>query len=429
MKLRSKLIITILLQSLGSITTVITTLIISHHYGPAGQGYMSYIRSSIDLLSTIALFGFPQAFIYMINRQIISLPWVMKFTWVYSLLLILVGSGITGILYNLGLLSHNGLDNLAIISIAIASVTLTIQVILRGITLTFNSAYIFNIATILPSILIALICLFWHPSKYQELVIVHPITATLSGIITYFFILPSLNSQQELPSNKVSQKQKIFTALEHGFWNFMPGVSAHLILSLSYDILRANGKNDALAGYFSISYLFLSLSVLPLNMIIPILTDTWLKTEKNDEVLVTYTRLSHLGTLVTILAIIASLILTEPITVLIFGDQYLPSVITTQIFAFGVYALYQNRLLSASLIYLGVPHIVAIGSVIRTIVILGMLVINKINLDVIFVAIAWNIGELASMIYMATNLAIKTHWSIWEIAGISKRKMKTYFPF
>ena len=98
---------------------------------------------------------------------------------------------------------------------------------------------------------------------------------------------------------------------------------------------------------FSISFLLVSTAILPLNMIIPVLFDTWSKKADQKYNMESYLKLSHLGTLIAIIGFGVGIVLIEPVTRLVFGLEFLPSVLSTQILLLSVYALYQSRLLAA----------------------------------------------------------------------------------
>ena len=84
MGLRNKLGITLVAQLFGVSSTVLTNIIIAQRYGPEGQGYLSTFRSNVDFLTNIGLFGFPQAFVYLINSKEVQASWTTKFSTYYS---------------------------------------------------------------------------------------------------------------------------------------------------------------------------------------------------------------------------------------------------------------------------------------------------------------------------------------------------------
>jgi hypothetical protein len=59
MRLRQKLIATILFQLIGSVSTILVNVVVARRYGPIDRIF-SYYRSAVDLLANIGLFGFPR---------------------------------------------------------------------------------------------------------------------------------------------------------------------------------------------------------------------------------------------------------------------------------------------------------------------------------------------------------------------------------
>jgi len=415
MKLRNKLGITLVFQLVGVGATALANMVVAQRYGPDGQGYLSYYRSIVDFLANVGLFGFPQAFVYMINSKIIGSDWAVKFSTYYGLLFGLVSASVGLLLSLSGVRDIHGLNTLAIFSIIVAATGLLLHGMYRAVSLSTKSIHIFNLISILPAVLTFILYLFWHPDDYQALVMVLVLASVVSTLLAAFFLKGNLASNR-IRLNEILAKIK--KAVEYGSWSFVPGIALSLTTASTYGLLRQGGRAEATAGQFSVSFVLVSTAILPLNMVIPVLFDTWSKEVDREASRQSYLKLSHLGSLLAILGSTLGMALVGPVTNLVFGASFSLSVLSTRILLLGVYALYQSRLLSAMLLAIGNPDSVAIGAIIRAVMIILPMYLGLTN-SLAGAAYAWTIGEFVSMFYMSAAVCKKTGWSLPQVAGIS----------
>lgn len=415
MRLKGKLGLTLILQTLGVGASALASIVITRRYGPEGQGYLSYYSSTIDFWVSLGLFGFPQAFVYMLNSNKIKLAWAVRFSTYYSLILGVVGGSLALLLYWLGVTNSSGFDLLAVFSIIIAVTSFILHGMYRAISLATRSIRIFNLISILPEVLILLIYAVWLTHNFR-LQVLSLASASLISALTAAFILK--NSFQKSQFQWGESVATIKEAITYGFWSFIPGIGLTFVTNQSYALLRQGSHSEAAVGYLSVSFLLVSIVIVPLNMVIPVLFDAWSKEADKTYLQSTYLNLSHLGALIALIGYGIGLILVRPITQLVFGVKFLPSAISTKILLLGVYALYQSRLLSAFLLSIGSPRSVAIGAVIRIIAILLPAYLGFAN-SLAGIALVWTLGEFASVAYMTLLVYQKTNWPITAIIGIS----------
>ena len=145
MRLRNKLGITLVSQILGVGATALANIVVANRYGPDGQGYLSYYRSTVDFFSNLGLFGFPQAFVYMINSKIIDADWASKFSTTYTLLFGFMCASVGAFLYLSSATNIKGFDGIALFSIIVAATCMLLHGLYRAISLSTKPIYIFNI--------------------------------------------------------------------------------------------------------------------------------------------------------------------------------------------------------------------------------------------------------------------------------------------
>ncbi|MBN1992354.1 MAG: hypothetical protein JW953_06590 [Anaerolineae bacterium] len=414
MNLRNKLGITIFAQLFGVGSTVLTNIIIAQRYGPEGQGFLTTYRSGVDFLTNIGLFGFPQAFVFMINSKMIKTNWAVKFSASYSLLFGGVVLGLGSLLYALGVRELSGFNVLTILAIIVAATGMLLHGMYRAISLSVKPIQVYNLVSVMPAVFALLIYFLWYAENYQILVLGLVFAGAISACLSAFVLKEHLFFKQRDGHNL----SKVIEATRYGFWSFIPGIAFSFVAMATYTLLRQGGKADEIAGYFSISYLLVSTVILPLNMIIPVLFDTWSKETDQKYNLQSYLKLSHLGTVMAVAGSTIGMLLVKPMTILVFGLEFSPSALSTQILLLSVYALYQNRLLSAMLLALGQPAVVGIGALIRAAIILPLLFWGEFNSH-LGAASLWTIGEFINMIYMLILVCRRTGWVSSQVAGLS----------
>ena len=415
MRLGRKLGITLVFQILGLGSTALTQVLITRRYGPQGQGYLCYWKSTVEFVASIGLFGLPQALVYLLNAHSLQAKWAIKLSTYYCIALGLLGAGVTSAMWLFRASPLQGFDRLAMASIVIASTTMILHGLYRSISLSTRSIVIFNLITIMPAVISLCLYAVWRSAKPKELVLV-VIVAWVASSLAAALILNFNPFSGRLDELSITL-EKIKQTVGYSFWSFIPGLSYSLVIAGSYRLIHQE-EGDAGVGQFSVSLLILSMAVLPLTMIVPILYDTWSKEANRPNNRRSFLALSHLGTMFGILACILGVILVEPVTLTVFGSAFSPSVRTTKFMLLSAYAIYQTRLLSAMLLAVGRPHTVAFAAVLRSGVIF-LAISQEIFGSTDGLAWAWNVGEYISVLYMCSYISRLTGWPLTQIAGLS----------
>ena len=401
------------IQLIGSLATVLATVFITRTYGPEGQGYLSYFRSTVDLAVSIGTFGLPQAFVYMINSSLLSVGWALRFSRSYSILFALFAACIGAVFYASGAAHVHGFDGIAVGCAVLASAGLLAHGLYRAIALVTSSTGIFNVVTVLPAVLILFFYFIARPANFAVLVFAHVVASLLSVASVMAFL-----GRKKWPSHSLHGGLSIlkYTA-RYGMWSFVPHVGLTASAVGTYALLRQGAGGVGAVGQFTVGVLVLSAAVLPLNMIIPILFNAW--SGGAEELRRTsFIKLAHLGTLFSFLGLTAGVALAEPLTIIILGRDLLPSVAVTQIMLMGIFASYQTRLSSAFLLSLGRADSVAIGAAIRAILIIALLAQGFAE-SITATAVAWIVGEFAGVGYLLSKIVRMTGWPILTTLGLS----------
>jgi len=412
MRLRQKLIATILFQLIGTLSTVLVSVVVARRYGPTGQGFLSYYRSAVDLLANIGLFGFPQAFTFLINAKMVSVGWAVKFSNRYSVLFGALLGIVAFITHVSGIAEKNGFNLIGVMSLAFASLGMTLHGMYRAICLSTKSNYLFNIVSILPAAATLIIYLAWNTPDYNLLVLA---SVGASAVSVMF---PMLLFKEHLSGKWNLEKDLAVSAAKYGFWSLVPSVTASVTIVGTYTLLRQGGASEATSGNFSISLLFLTAGIVPLNMVAPILFNDWAGERWKQGARHSYALLAHMGLMVSVAGLLLAFIFVGPLTETIFGNKFFESVESTRVLLFGVFPFYQNRLLTPISLAIGNPYAVAISSLIRMTAVFVFLYFSS-SLSLVSTAFGWVLGELFGMLFMCGVVARKTGWPIMEVAGVS----------
>jgi O-antigen/teichoic acid export membrane protein len=398
----------------GAVTTILATIFVTRLYGPTGQGYLGYFRSAVDLVVGIATFGFPQAFVYMLNTKIASVGWTLRFSTVYSTIFALVIGALGAALYVTGIAASEGLDGVAVLCAVLASIALLAHGLYRAICLVIRSTITFNVVTVLPSVLLLSIYILARSHNYKTLVVAHAMAALISLFVVLGLFPWHLFRQ---PMAGSGQQTTLHFAAKYGFLSFLPHVSLAAATFLTYALLLQAPGAEVAVGYFSVSVLVLSAAVMPLTMVIPVLFNAWSQPGIEDRRRASFVKLAHVGTLTSLAAIVVGIPLSEPATKLFFGSQFLPSAQVTKLLLLSAFALYQTRLSSALLLALGRADAVAVGSIVRLSIILALILAS--DRSITNAAVAWVIAEFAGAGYQLATILRITQWPALQTLGLS----------
>lgn len=419
MSLRRIVRISLALQIVGSLATVLATIVIARSYRPEGQGYLSYFRSTVDLVVSMGLLGLPQAFVYMINSGRLTVGWALKISGYYSMLFTLVAACAGAVIYASGIAQVHGFNGFAVACAVLASAGLLAHGLYRAIVLVTSSATVFNLVTILPAVFLLIFYLIARPANYTVLASAPVVASLLSLIAAMSLFAKTRWSSPKLQTNE----NTLISAFRYGFWSFIPHNFLSLATVATYAFLRRGPSADAAVGQFSVAVLLQSTTVLPLNMIIPPLFNAWSGRDVEDMRRTSFMKLAHLGTLLSFIGLALGLALAGPLTMFIFGQDFMPSVTVTQIMLAGIFALYQSRLSSALLLSLGKPDSVAVGATIRIVVIMVLLA-GGLAESISGAALAWTIGEFAAVSYQIFIAVKLTGWPVLMTLGLSPTWMR-----
>ena len=280
MSFKKKLWFNLVIHSLGSLSSFLSLCIILYIYGVEKQGIYANLMALISFIGVLGVFGFPQGYIYLINKLNISAKRLCLFSVYFSfaifiLLLIIL---YFNYYFNLNWIDGELVSNSNFILFSIATVSLILHGLLRGIYLTINQGVGFAFYSILPAITI-LGCvgfgIIFEYSNLQELVLI-------SAVLVLFFSVYIVIKINKLNDDFSIYKIPFKELFNHGTHSFLQALFYSVQpLFAFWAIKHYNGGYQDI-GYFNIGLFVLQGFLVPVTMLSPYLFEYFTKNSSTD---------------------------------------------------------------------------------------------------------------------------------------------------
>ena len=248
------------------------SVIIARSLGPVVQGQFSTAKALFDLLVAFGSFGFPQSVIFAINRYGVSQIQLYRDAVLYSIVVILL------LLLFLSILP-NWQDQTFLFSLlfAIGAAGFVLTHIWRGILLTIDDGIFFNLITIAPAISLTLsVGIFFgllHKFDVQAISYVFGLAGLSSIFFSYLLFRNAKNK------NLKGVKPNYSKLILNGMDVFIQAVAmAGQTYYFLFYLAKTQGHNYS--GYFSVALIAFQAFLLPLQMVSPLILNTWSKEKK-----------------------------------------------------------------------------------------------------------------------------------------------------
>lgn len=260
-------------QSLGPLCGFATVLLIARLGGAAAQGGFAQTKAWIELLVVIGCFGFPQSFVYVVNRLKASARRLGLLSLVYSLAFIPLAWGLTHLALTMGWTHVDG-RGAAVPLMALAAAMFVLHGLWRGLVLTNRREMVFALVSILPPATLLACVLAGLASGHAEFPPLFALSATASAALALVPMRPLL---ARLP---VAPAALPWGALfSNGLHAFLQAMLLVLQPLLAYALVRRQGGGNTEIGLFNAGvFLVQGLSV-PITMLSPLLFAHWTATD------------------------------------------------------------------------------------------------------------------------------------------------------
>lgn len=385
------------IQIVGTLSSLMLVWLITRFYGVSIQGQFVLIKSWVDLAVVVASFGFPQSFIYAINKLNVSWQKLEIFTMKYIFVVFLFSWLATFIWFEF-IQQQDFIDIYQYFFLALGVSGLTGFSLLRGLYLTKNDSKMFAFITILPNTL--LFIFFLMSFAFFDKILNMPLLYFFSGLAScslVFLFLGNFRKHKDTNTDIIPWHEIV----KNGFNVFIQSIFGALLPLGTYWLMSKFGYSKSEIGLFSIALYIYIVFTLPLGMISPIFYNRWSMNENINLTLVELKQFAKVGLiLVPILLIFYYLI---PIILpFVFGKQILLAIPAARLLLIATFALYYNNLLSCFFMSQGYFKIMSVMMILKTLICYFTIIISLLFFDktLEIISIAWLISEVIILVML-----------------------------
>jgi O-antigen/teichoic acid export membrane protein len=398
---RGAVLTSLIIQGIGTASPLATVIVIARLSGPRNQAIFSSFKSWMDLVSSIAVFGFPQAFVYILNKKLANTDNLLNFSIFYA-------AATSAIIFPLAMYSvYSGYNippenqNVFIYSVMLTCGVCSIifHRLVRAIYLTVDDGFKFSIITIAPAffLLLAMTCALAFPKFHYD------IAFFVSGIFT---ILSALYWVRRLISRLSTYKFKIASLPKRALASqsihaFAQSVTFTLQPVITIKLLHVYGvKLDGVA-FFTSSVIMITAVNAVFSIISPILFNRW-TAHMDSELMRRLLKSSHQIAAIFIPVSIFSFFADIEVIPFVFGKNYESAIWTFQIVSLAMAAVAFTRMISPAIHAAGRPDLNTVSCAVRLTASVGIQVaLSKAGMmsPLAAAVCAWAIAEWLAALY------------------------------
>lgn len=389
---------TIVLQGLGALIMLATTLLIARTGGVTAQGSFALVKSINDLQVAICSMGLPAGVVYMLNKTGMGHRPLFRFSLRYGVFL-------------LGALSLFDAGLLIVIRPALDLSTLALTAVLLGVAASFSTAYAlqrgialvrtdglsFSLLSVVPPVVIALTVVALLNSAPHPVEFAYALSGVLCLVASAAYLRHSLRS---LPYGTAADIN----------WPMLRGQSLQVFLQaviLGFQFFLSNAWLEgvdptlALAGLFAVASMVVTLPNQVVAMVSPILYNRWSQSLDVAGFAIVRQNVLWLAAAAQALAFIG-MALAPLLVPLIFGASFAAAVPAVWILLCTTFAVVAGRVLTPALQGMGNAALVTWSCAVR-LVLIGFVVpaARAMGSDpLLAISMAWAVGEYGALVVL-----------------------------
>lgn len=339
----------LVVQIAGVLLSFATVIVVARWGGAATQGVFFTYKTLVDFLSASILFGLPQAFVFLINKERASVRGLTIFSFVYSVFSFLIALLAIFIQLRTSFLPDAGAFAIFLLAAGVGGYVL--HGLARGIILTRTAEGLFSLFSVAPNVVLLLAVAFQFSDGRPNFPTALGVAGLLSGLAGVVWLSrlskPNLRDLTELPYPAIFT-QSLHTFVQSSLYAAQP------VLTIA--MFRARSATDADIGNFSIAITAFAAINVVASVMAPVLFNRWSKSISWDQYATLARRTYWVSGALTVLAGIAMLA-AVPVIEGVLGPDYEDGALPVQLMAFAVFPLVCTRFLSSAIYALGHPGI------------------------------------------------------------------------
>lgn len=381
-------------QAIGPASAFLTVFAIARLGGPADQGEFAQLKALVDLMVALGCFGFPQGFVYVVNKLGASAGALARWSRLYAAAFVPVALLASVVALRLGYLGDGGSAGLgAVAVVTVAAALLVLHGLWRGLYLTHSTGVSFAVFTILPAValLVAVVAaMLGGFRRFDWLILLSTLPAVL---VASAMMRPVLRGGA--PAGY--REQPWGPLLTNGLHSFVQAMLMTLQPLAAYGLVRLHGGDSGDVGMLSAGLFLVQGLTVPITMVAPLLFARW--TAVTDAGFIH--RLRALTWRVVAVGAVAGVVLALAAAVLIpliFGPRYGPAVRPAQAMLLTLPLVCHVRFVAPALHACGRPGLNTAALTLRLAVFAGgaMLLPRWMEGTPSAIAISWTLAEVAA---------------------------------
>jgi len=398
MSFKKKVIYNLFIQAIGPGLSFLSIFLIARFLGPATQGKFANFKSIVDLTTTIGVFGFPQSFVYLINKLKVPPKDLAILSIIYSVLFTVLAFFIIWIFIYFNYIEIGWLNSktINILVLSVICGVLVLHGVWRGVYLGYNSGPKFALLSILPAVfLFVSIAIFLFRSTFSPFEIYLYSTFPVF-IFIWLMMSPILLQKAPQQTNKLPWNE----LWRHGFHAFLQALAMIVQPIVAYWLIKRYIGTEKDIGFFSLGLFLVQGFAVPIGMISPLLFERWTKNEDNSLL----RKLHKLTPKLLLLDVLLGLLLSAAIYFLIpilFSKKYVDAIFLSQVLLFTVPLMFHIKVLLPAIHAGGFPQLNTHSGILRIVsfAIIAMIFILCSHITLITLAIAWSLAEVVASAY------------------------------
>ena len=410
---RGAIATSLVIQGLGSLSPFVTILVLARLAGPETQGVFSTFKTWVDLVSSVIVFGFPQAFVYLLNKNMASKGDLLNASLLYvgGTTVCVAPVAAYGVISGYNVLPNGHCLVFYSLLLALGVGAVVLHRLVRAIYLTIDDGFLFSLITSAPAffLLVAMaIAANFIPFNYDVAFFVAGVLTCLATVAwvrrivvetpAYTFGMP------RLPKRALT-KQSAHTFLQSISFTLQPVLTIYL--------LQANGGGVTDTAYFTSATIIIAAVNVFFGIVSPILFNRW-SASLDDGLVARIQKVSDRVALVFLVVGVAAVPLYGVLVPLVFGSDYTAAVPGFQIASYAMAPVAFTRTIASAIHAAGRPDVNTASCVVR----LSMSVAVQFGLSQSGVLsplgaaiTAWAIAEWLAAIYLRETGRRMLRWT------------------
>jgi hypothetical protein len=402
---RRAIAISIIVQGLGSLAPFITVIGLARIAGPDVQGTFAVFKTWSDLVSTLVVFGFPQAFVYMINKKISSREELLNGVIFYVAIAAPLVFPVSILSIHYGYIDPPPGQSIIFFGIAmsVGMGALFLQRLVRGVYLTVDHGFLFSLITSAPSffLMVTILAAATVSPFYYD------VAFLVAGLLTVVATIPwVVRIIRESPGYRFRLPLiPVRPLAEQAGYVFLQALAVALQPVITIIVLQRWGADLTTIGFFSASTIIIVGVNILFGLVAPILFNRWSATMESALM----GRLQGYALKASLVLLVGGVILVPVVPFfvgILFGADYLEAAWAFQVMILSLGPVAYTRILYPAIHAAGFPARNSISCGIRLLAAVGVqIAMTFYGMSPLAAAVwAWVIAEWIAAIYSYLSL-------------------------